>query len=185
MSETVGSVRTAHTHQLTPAELDAIRGLLDLAFDGDFSAEDWDHCLGGVHAVVYDADGVPVAHGSVIMRRVVHRGRSYRVGYVEGVAVRAQERRGGLGGRVMEALEGVIDRAYDFGALSASDAGAALYRSRGWTLWRGRIEAASPDGPVPLPDEEDSTFVRSARGSGASWVPPEALVFDWRDGDVM
>ncbi|WP_329023624.1 GNAT family N-acetyltransferase [Streptomyces sp. NBC_00690] len=185
MSATVGAVRIAHTHQLTTAERDAIRGLLDLAFDGDFGDEDWDHCLGGVHALLYDADDVPVAHGSVIMRRVVHRGRSYRVGYVEAVAVRAQERRRGFGDRIMETLEGVIDRAYDFGALSASDAGAALYRSRGWTLWQGRIETAGPDGLVPLPEEEDSTFVRIGGTSGGLVVPPDALLFDWRDGDVI
>ncbi|WP_190125298.1 GNAT family N-acetyltransferase [Streptomyces inusitatus] len=180
MTETI---RTLHTSLLTPVELTAIRSLLDDAFDGDFSDEDWDHGLGGMHTLVHDAGGELVAHGSVIMRRVTHggrSGRSYRIGYVEALAVRADRRRQGLGGRVMDALEEVIGRAYEFGALSASDEGAALYRSRGWRLWEGRIQGLGPDGVVSFPEEEGSTFVL-----GEAPDPAGALAFDWRDGDVL
>ncbi len=127
-------VRTAHTADLAPGELDAVRALLDTAFDGDFCDEDWDHGLGGMHTLVHDALGL-AAHGAVVMRRVRHRGRWLRAGYVENVAVRADARRTGLGGRVMGELERVVDRAYDFGALSASEDGARLYTARGWRLW--------------------------------------------------
>ncbi|MEE1757028.1 GNAT family N-acetyltransferase [Streptomyces sp. SP18CS02] len=177
-------LRTAHTFALTSTTLDAIRALLDAAFEGDFSDEDWDHGLGGVHAWIEDEDGI-AAHGSVIMRRVVHSGRSYRVGYVEAVAVRADRRRQGLGGRVMAALEEVIDGAYAFGALSASDEGAELYRARGWQLWNGRIEAYGPEGVAHLPDEEDSTYLRPAAGRPLPAADATALLFDWRDGDVL
>ncbi|MEV6393177.1 GNAT family N-acetyltransferase [Streptomyces sp. NPDC051907] len=175
--------RLAHTFELTQAELADIRSLLTDAFDGDFGDEDWGHTLGGVHALLYE-DGVPVAHGAVIQRRVAHAGRSLRTGYVEGVAVRSDLRRRGLGDRVMEALERVIDGAYDLGALSASDAGAQLYAARGWQLWRGRIEAMTPEGTVHLPDEEDSTYLRPAAGRRLP-DPSAALLFDWRDGDVL
>lgn len=174
------SPRLAHTSQLTPSQLTEIRALLDAAFDGDFGDEDWDHALGGMHALVYDAEGDLVAHGSVIMRRVRHGGRFHRVGYVEALAVRADRQRQGLGGRVMDALEQIIERAYGFGALSASDEGAALYRSRGWRLWPGRIEGLGPEGVERFPDEEDSTFVWGAQPTGTG-----ALGFDWRDGDVL
>ncbi|MGW2558137.1 GNAT family N-acetyltransferase [Streptomyces sp. NPDC001514] len=177
-------LRTAHTYQLSETALEGIRALLDTAFEGDFSDEDWNHGLGGIHAFVGDRDGL-AAHGSVIMRRVLHAGRSYRVGYVEGVAVRADRRRQGLGGRVMAALETVIDGAYDLGALSASDDGAQLYRARGWQLWRGRVEALSTDGVVHLPDEEDSTYLRPAAGRSLPDPAASALLFDWRDGDVL
>lgn len=50
-----------------------------------------------------------LAHGSVVQRRVLHNGRSLRVGYVEAVAVRPGLRRQGLGGQVMGALERVPD----------------------------------------------------------------------------
>ncbi|MFI8894628.1 GNAT family N-acetyltransferase [Streptomyces paradoxus] len=176
-------VRAVHTADLSPAELDAVRHLLDAAFEGDFGDEDWDHGLGGMHALVHDGSGL-AAHGAVVMRRVRHRGRWLRTGYVENVAVRPDARRTGLGGLVMAELERVVDRAYDLGALSASDDGARLYTSRGWEPWPGQVHALSPrDGIVRLPDEEGSTYVRTAR-AGALDAGRE-LVFDWRDGDVL
>jgi aminoglycoside 2'-N-acetyltransferase I len=136
-----------------------------------------------MHVLVRE-DGELVAHGSIVQRRVVHGGRALRTGYVEAVAVREDRRRRGLGGLVMAGLEAIVDRAYVLGALSASEDGAALYRGRGWRVWDGRIGALSPAGPVPLPEEEGSTYV---------WVPPGGirldpagrLDFDWRDGDVL
>ncbi|CAL9585327.1 GNAT family N-acetyltransferase [Streptomyces sp. enrichment culture] len=173
-------VRTAHTARLTPAELSAVRGLLHDAFDGDFGDDDWDHTLGGMHALVHDGHGL-AAHGAVVMRRARYRRRWLRVGYVEGVAVRRDVRRRGLGGAVMGALEEIVVRAYDVGALSASDDGAALYTARGWRAWPGRIHALGPDGDVRLPDEEGSTYLWPALAAD----PGEELLFDWRDGDVL
>lgn len=53
------------------------------------------------------------------------RGPQVGVGYVEALAVRPDARR--RGGRVTAAVEQIVERAYDVGALSASDEGAALY----------------------------------------------------------
>ncbi|MEV5882865.1 GNAT family N-acetyltransferase [Streptomyces sp. NPDC052020] len=177
------TLRTAHTADLAPGELAAIRGLLYDAFDGDFGDEDWDHTLGGVHALVHDARGL-AAHGAVVMRRVRYRTRWLRTGYVEGVAVRRDARRQGLGGAVMGALEEIVTRAYDLGALSASEDGAALYAARGWRAWEGRILALGPDGIVRLPGEEGGTHVWTGGGTAALDLGGE-LVFDWRDGDVL
>ncbi|MFH8473326.1 GNAT family N-acetyltransferase [Streptomyces sp. NPDC018000] len=173
---------TEHTYRLTPAALDEIHTFLETVFEGDFSDDDWDHSLGGIHACVRDGSGL-LAHGSVAQRRVIHEGRSYRIGYVEAVAVRADRRREGLGGQVMAALEQVIDGAYAFGALSASAAGAALYAERGWQVWPGRIAVLGRNGVERLPDEEGSTWIRAA----GTALPPASgeLIFDWRDGDVL
>ncbi|MFE1444017.1 GNAT family N-acetyltransferase [Streptomyces sp. NPDC058739] len=176
------TLRTAHTSDLTPAELLAVRGMLYDAFDGDLGDEDWEHTLGGMHALVHDERGL-AAHGAVVMRRVRLGARWLRTGYVEGVAVRRDVRRTGLGGRVMDALEGVITRAYDLGALSASDEGALLYESRGWRAWSGPVHALSPDGPLRLPDEEGSTYVWPVPVAAAD--PDAVLLFDWREGDVL
>ncbi|MET9443171.1 GNAT family N-acetyltransferase [Streptomyces sp. NPDC006610] len=176
------TIRTVHTADLAPAELRALRGFLDAVFAGDFSDDDFDHGLGGMHVLVDDDAGL-AAHGAVVMRRVRHRGRWLRTGYVENVAVRPDVRRTGLGGRVMGVLEGIVDRAYDLGALSASDEGAALYEARGWSAWPGRVAALGPGGVVRLPEEEGSTYVRAALAG-----PLDAegeLCFDWRDGDVL
>lgn len=178
------TLRTVHTAHLTPTELTTLRALLDDAFGSDFADEDWDHGLGGMHALIEGSDGQLLAHGSLVMRRVQHRDSSLRIGYVEAVAVRADRRRQGLGGRIMAALEEIVDRAYVFGALSASDAGAALYKARGWQVWPGGLAALGPVGVVPLPEEEGTTYVRPAAGRSLP-DPAAALYFDWRDGDVL
>ena len=46
--------------------------------------QDWEHALGGVHAVAW-LDGEVVGHASVVQRRLLHDGRALRTGYVEGV----------------------------------------------------------------------------------------------------
>ncbi|MFD3718350.1 GNAT family N-acetyltransferase [Streptomyces sp. NPDC058674] len=175
--------RLAHTSQLGPGTLEEVRALLDAAFEGDFSDEDFEHGLGGMHALVHEG-GELVGHGSVVQRRVVHRGAALRTGYVEAVAVRADRRRRGVGAAVMAALETVVARAYVLGALSASEDGAALYAGRGWTVWAGRIGALGPAGPERLPGEEGSTYVWVPPG-GALLDPAGRLDFDWRDGDVL
>jgi aminoglycoside 2'-N-acetyltransferase I len=175
-------LRTAHTADLDPAQLRAARELLDAAFEGDYDDQDWEHGLGGMHVLVSDERGL-AAHGSVIQRRVRYRKRWLRVGYVEAVGVRADVRRQGLGGRVMAELERIIDGAYDLGALSASDEGAALYGARGWQLWAGRVCALGPHGVVRLRDDEDCTFVLPSAAGPLD--PKRKLVFDWRDGDVL
>ncbi|MCJ1679824.1 GNAT family N-acetyltransferase [Streptomyces sp. APSN-46.1] len=174
-----------HTSQLGGEELAAVRALLDGAFDGDFGEEDFEHALGGVHVLVRDEGGELLAHGSVVQRRVVHQGRALRVGYVEAVAVRADRRRRGLGGLVMAELERVIGRAYVLGALSASEAAAALYRSRGWQVWAGRIGTLGPQGPERLPEEEGSTYLWAPPGAALPDPAAGRLDFDWRNGDVL
>lgn len=174
-------LRLAHTADLEPAELHLVRALLDDAFEGDLSDEDWEHGLGGMHVLLRDGAGL-AAHGSVVQRRVRHRGRWLRTGYVEAVAVRTDVRRTGLGGRVMAELERVIHRAYDLGALSASDQGAPLYTARGWQRWSGQVHALSPHGIVRLPEEEGGVYVRPALA--APLDPAHELVLDWRDGDI-
>ena len=140
----MAAVTVAHTSQLDPATLAGAWLLVREAFladrggcvQGEFTEQDWEHALGGMHALVHER-GELVAHGSVVQRRFLHRGRAWRVGYVEAVGVAAGARRRGHGSAVMAALEDVVRGAYDFGALSATDDGAPLYRFRGWVPWQG------------------------------------------------
>jgi len=174
-------VTVAHTSQLDTVTLESAWLLVRAAFPpGGFAEQDWEHALGGMHALVHDEETL-VAHGSVVQRRFLHGGRTWRVGYVEAVAVAARARRRGHGSAVMGALEDVIRRAYEFGALSATDDGASLYRFRGWQLWRGRALALSPTGPVRTPDEDGAVFV--VPGSASLDLTGD-LTCDWRDGDL-
>src|SRR5579884_2667422 len=106
MSSTMPSrpeVRLAHTAELAPETLRAARGLLDDVFGADMTDHDWDHALGGMHALVFEAEQL-VGHGSVVQRRLVHEGRALRAGYVEAVAVRRDRRGRGHGAAIMAEL---------------------------------------------------------------------------------
>jgi aminoglycoside 2'-N-acetyltransferase I len=164
---------------LSEATIAAVRKLLDAAFDGDFGDEDWDHSLGGVHALVWDGDEL-IGHGAVVQRRLLHADRALRAGYVEGVAVRADRRRLGVGGVVMAALEDVVRRAYALGALGASEEALEFYAGRGWQRWRGRTFALTPTGVERTEEEDDGVFVLPVAPLDLSGD----LTCDWRDGDV-
>ena len=172
-------VRAAHTAHLSSVELRAIRALLDHAFD-DMTDDDYEHALGGVHALAWDGMEL-IGHGSVVMRRLLHDGRALRTGYVEAVAVRADRRRQGHGGAVMDALEEVIRGAYELGALGASDAGAAFYAARGWQPWTGTTSVVSPTGIERTPEEDDCIYVLPVT---AQLSIAGDLACDWRGGDV-
>lgn len=173
-------VEILHTAQLERAALTAAEALLDEVFEGEFTAADWEHALGGVHALVWDGD-VLVAHGSVVMRRLLHGGRALRAGYVEAVGVRASARRHGHGAAVMQALGNVIARAYDLGALGATDEAVALYERLGWRRWSGHLYAITPAGLERTPEDEGGVFVLEA---GVPLDLEGELACDWRDGDL-
>ena len=67
-------LRTAHTSDLDATTLAAARTLLDDVFEGELTDSDWEHGLGGVHALVWEDDGELVGHASVIQRRLIHAG---------------------------------------------------------------------------------------------------------------
>jgi aminoglycoside 2'-N-acetyltransferase I len=174
----VTELRIAHTADLDFATLAAARALLEDVFGG-FAAADWEHALGGMHALVRDGSDL-IGHASVVQRRLLHGGRALRTGYVEAVAVRADRRRRGHAAAMMAALEKVVRGAYDLGALSASAQATTFYAARGWQRWRGRSYAFTPNGIVRTAEEDDGIYVLPS-------VPVDlagAITCDWRDGDL-
>jgi aminoglycoside 2'-N-acetyltransferase I len=172
-------IQTAHTADLEPPALAAARALLYDVFD-DMTEHDWEHSLGGMHALVWEGDEL-VGHAAVVQRRLLHGGRALRAGYVEGVGVRADHRRRGHGAAMMDALERVVRSAYDLGALGATDEAVALYERRGWKPWQGPSSALTPAGVRRTPDEDGAIYVLP--GAVALDLAGE-LTCDWRDGDV-
>ena len=173
-------LRTAHTADLDAETLGAARSLLYEVFEDEMTEHDWEHCLGGVHAVVWE-EGRLIGHASVVQRRLLHAGRALRAGYVEGVAVRADRRVRGHGAWLMDAIEHVVRGAYDLGALGATDEAATFYERRGWRPWRGPTSALTPNGIVDTPDEDGSIYVLPG---DAQLDLDGRLTCDWRDGDV-
>jgi aminoglycoside 2'-N-acetyltransferase I len=175
-------VRAAATADLAPDELAAIRSLLDRAFDGDFADTDFSHCRGGLHLLVVD-DGRPVAHASVVPRRLSADGRFWRTGYVEAVAVDPAHRGRGHAAAVMHRAERHIVEAYELGALSAADGVEGFYQARGWQAWRGHTAVRGPVGTLRTPEDDGGVFVLPVSGLVAP-DPTGTLACDWRDGDV-
>jgi aminoglycoside 2'-N-acetyltransferase I len=175
----MSELRTAHTADLDAATLAQARALLFDVFD-DLEEEDWEHSLGGIHALAWEGPEL-IGHGSVIQRRLVYAGRALRTGYVEGFGVRAEHRRRGHGSAIMDALERVVRGGYDLGALGTTDMAAEFYAARGWQLWCGRSSAITPTGVEPTPDADGAIYVLPV---AVALDPTAELTCDWRDGDT-
>ena len=133
-----------------------------------------------MHALAWE-DAELIGHASLVQRRLLHGGRALRTGYVEAVAVRADRRRRGHAGAMMEALERVVRGAYELGALSASDAAADFYAARGWKRWLGPTSALTPTGVARTEDDDGGVYVLPL--TVALELAGE-LTCDWRDGEV-
>jgi aminoglycoside 2'-N-acetyltransferase I len=178
VSAAVHTARLIHTADLDTETRDSAHQLLLDAFGSDWTDDDWDHTLGGMHALIYHR-GALIGHGAVVLRRLTYRGSALRTGYVEGVAVREDWRGQGLGTALMNAAEQVIRGAYRLGALSPTESARQLYLDRGWIEWTGPMSVLAPGGLTPTPD--DPLVVLPV---DVTVDPTEELVCDWRPGDV-
>lgn len=180
MRTPVHTARLIHTSDLDNETRQNAHDLLVDAFEGDFTDDDWDHTLGGMHALVYH-HGALIAHAAVVLRRLLYRGTTLRTGYVEGVAVREDWRGQGLGRALMNSAEQVIRGAYRLGALSPSHAARHMYVGRGWIQWQGATSVLAPSGLTRTPDDDGCVFVLPV---DVTLDPTADLVCDWRSGDV-
>lgn len=173
-------LHSAATSTVPPSVLVELRALLDAAFDGAFSDDDWAHALGGVHVWLHDGSAV-TAHGSLVERTLVCAGTKLRVGFVEAVATASRHRRQGHGARVMTHIGDLIRARYPLGALSTGSY--AFYEGLGWERWRGPTFVDGPGGRVRTPADDGDVMILRTPGS-----PPFDLdgdiVCDWRRGDV-
>ncbi len=154
--------------------------MLDTAFDGDFSDDDWNHALGGVHVWVSGSHGV-ICHGSLVERTLVCSGQTLRVGYVEALATAAAHRRKGHGATVMNHIGALIRERYALGVLSTGTH--AFYETLGWEKWRGPTFVDGPRGRERTLDEDGGVMI--LRTSRAPRLDLDGdIVCDWRLGDV-
>jgi aminoglycoside 2'-N-acetyltransferase I len=183
----VHTARLVHTADLDAETREGARQMVIDAFGGgeiDFTDADWEHSLGGMHALIC-VRGALIAHGAVVQRRVIYRNTALRCGYLEAVAVREDWRGQGLAMAVMDALEQVLRGAYHLGALSASEAGRQLYVSRGWLPWLGTTSVLAPTGLTRTPDDDRSLFVLPVGLPDEMKLDTtDEITCDWRDGAV-
>jgi aminoglycoside 2'-N-acetyltransferase I len=176
----VHTARLVHTADLESEARQRAYEMVNHAFAGEWTDTDWDHTLGGMHALIWH-HGAIIAHGAVVQRRLLYRGAALRCGYVEAVAVREDWRGQGLAIAILDACEQVIRGGYQLGALSSSDRGRRLYTLRGWLPWCGPTSVLAPTGLKRTPDDDGTVFVLPV---GISLDTTAALTCDWRDGDV-
>jgi aminoglycoside 2'-N-acetyltransferase I len=176
----VVDVAVRRTADLDPHELRDLRVLLDASFT-DFTEDDWDHGLGGWHAIVR-ADATMVAHAAVVPRTLVAGERTLAAGYVENVATRPGHRQRGHGRRAMDAIGPIITESYEIGALATGSH--RFYASLGWESWKGPTHVRTPDGRRRrTPDDDDAVMVlRTERSRDIDLGAP--LTCEWRAGDV-
>lgn len=173
-------VTVVHTAALAPATRRAARRLLERVFGDGFTDDDWQKDPGAPHDS--QARRGPLHRGrAVVQRRLLLGDRTLRAGYVEAVAVHPALRRRGLASAVMAELEDVVRGGYDVGALSATDDGAALYRSRGWLPWQGSTWGLTPEGRVRTTEDDDAVLVLP---TGPDLDVTGELTCDWRAGDL-
>src|SRR5262249_26901482 len=142
------------TDELTPYEVETLYRLFDAAWPApdDFTDDDWQHALGGVH-VLAEVDGRIVSHASVVPRTIEVGGAPIDVGYVEAVAVWPADQRQGYGCTVMREIAAIIDADYQLGMLGTGEH--AFYTRLGWVTWRGPSSVRLTDGTVRMTPDED------------------------------
>jgi aminoglycoside 2'-N-acetyltransferase I len=180
----VHTARLVHTADLDTETREAARRMVFEAFGGEFTDADWEHSLGGMHALI-SKHGALIAHAAVVQRRLLYRNTALRCGYIEGVAVREDCRGQGLAHALMDAAEQVLRGAYQVGALSVSEAGRHMYTARGWLPWRGPTSVLAPAGVTRTPDDDNGLFVLPIGLPNNLELDTAAeITCDWRDGDV-
>jgi len=173
-------LRQATTDELRLGELIRLRALLDVAFGGYFTDDDWHHAVGGTHVLV-EVDDIVVSHASVVPRRLELIDRVLRAGYVESVATHPLFQRRGHAAAAMEGIASVIHDTYDIGALSTGVP--EFYLNLGWERWRGMTFVNAPEGHVRTMEEDGGVLVLRTSRTGAIDLDAP-ITCDYRFGDV-
>ena len=151
---------------------------LNDAFEGDFSAEDFEHCMGGQHFVVL-RDSQLLAHGSVVSRKICFDDLRLDVGYVEALAVRPDWRGRGVGSDLLAELTTHCQT--NFGVSMLSTDRQAFYERHGWRRIAGESFVETDSGLVRTADEDEGLMVLTDL---AVAVQARQVICDFRNGDV-
>ena len=174
-----GQLRVSTTAAISPAFLTEIRRLLDDAFDGDFAAEDWEHCLGGWHVVALDSETV-VSHAAVVPREIRVDGQPFHAGYVEGVGTRPSRQREGLASLVMAEVSRQVQSRFELGVLSTGLHD--FYQRLGWERWQGPTFVRD-GGELIRTEDEDAGIMALRFGLSRAIDLTAPISCDRRPGD--
>jgi aminoglycoside 2'-N-acetyltransferase I len=149
-------LRTFETGDADPVVLELVRSLMNRAFDGDFSDDDWEHSIGGRHVVALEGETI-AAHASLVPRAIEIAGRMFDTGYVEAVATEPARQGLGLGTAVMVFVGELIETHHGLGALSTGEH--HFYERLGWERWHGPTYVRDGDQMTRTVDEDEGIMV--------------------------
>lgn len=149
---------------LSSHDLVALRNLLDLAYEDDFSDEDWLHTFGGVRFLGTLNDEF-VAHGAVVPREIFINEKLAIVGYLEGVAVSSKYQGQGIGRQLLSSISEFCATHYQLSMLSTDEF--TFYSNLGWQQFKGK-SGVMLDGAVVLTPDEDEGLMYLIGSSGFS-----------------
>ena len=156
----------------------SIRALLDLAYEGDFSPEDWEHTFGGQYFIGF-LDETVIAHGSVVPRNMFIDGKSLTVGYVEAIAVLPSHWRQGFGTQLMHQITRFCQDNYELSMLSTDEN--QFYKGLGWKQFQGESFARTSDLEVRTLEEDEDLMLLHGKNSQIREI--RRAVCESRSGD--
>lgn len=176
-------VRRLASDELSSEEVAVLRELFRAAWGDDseeFTDEDWDHAVGGVHFILEEG-GAIVAHASVVERELHTSGHRLATGYVEAVATWPIHQRRGYGSALMREVDEYIDQTFRLGALDTGSS--AFYERLGWVVWKGPTFVRTDSGLIRTGEEDGQVLVRLTLTSPELDLSAP-ISCDWRPGDV-
>ena len=139
-----------------PALLAQVHALLDLAYEGDFAPEDWEHAVGGMHFLGFLDDEL-IAHGAIVSRLMDFDHATIDVGYVEAIAVHPAHQGQGFGATLMYAITEYCESTYDVSMLSTDEHD--FYARLGWKQFMGESYVRTDDGVERTADEDEGLML--------------------------
>jgi aminoglycoside 2'-N-acetyltransferase I len=139
----------------------SIQKMLESAYEGDFSPEDWEHTSGGIYFVGCLEETI-IAHGSVVPREMLIDGQEVIVGYVEAVAVSPAYSGQGFGSMLMRRITEFCRDNYELSMLSTDEK--SFYARCGWLQFTGESFITLENAEIRSADEDEGLmFLPSAK----------------------
>lgn len=175
-------IRVVPSAALSAGEWSTLTDLCVAAFNEDWDGY-WESIGPGVHVIAEEAGRGIVAHAAIVDRSLYPGDVALRAGYVEAVAVAPDRQRRGLGTKVMEVIDDMVDQGYELGALGTGSHG--FYTRLGWVVWRGPTWIRERDGSLKRsPDEDGDIMVRMTPTTPPELDLSSPISVDWRPGEV-
>jgi aminoglycoside 2'-N-acetyltransferase I len=173
------TIRMTQDDEIDAALLAHSKALCFSAFGDRFDESDWKHTFGGIRVLLFE-DAELIGHAAIVPRCIHINDEEFNTGYVEGVAIRTEKRRLGIGSKIMQGVANPLAEEFDFGVLSTAHP--TFYARLGWDHWAGPSFVLKGTDLVRTPEGDAGLMVlRNQTLAGLSLT--ESITCHERDGD--